>query len=72
MRQITWLIEQGHGPQVLLSHDVCFKIRLSRYGGPGYAHILRRIVPRLQARGLGDPEIRMLVATNPARALTFA
>jgi len=51
---------------------VCFKIRLSRYGGHGYAHILRRIVPRLRARGLGDLEIRMLMATNPARALTFA
>jgi phosphotriesterase-related protein len=71
MRQIVWLVEQGYGGQVLLSHDVCFKVRLSRYGGTGLAHIPRRIVPRLRQRGLSEPDIRALVVENPARALTF-
>ena len=30
IRQVLWLLEQGYGRQVLLSHDVCFKIRLTR------------------------------------------
>jgi phosphotriesterase-related protein len=72
MRQVTWLVEQGYGRQLLLSHDICFKIRLQRYGGPGYAHLLRRIAPRLRSRGLGEAELRMLLVENPARALTFA
>ena len=72
MRQIVWLMERGYGRQVLLSHDVCFKIRLARYGGTGLAHIPRRIVPRLLKRGLSEPDVRALVVENPARALTFA
>jgi len=72
MRQVLWLWEQGHGPQVLVSHDVCFKIRLARYGGTGLVHILRRIVPRLRERGFQDTDVRTLIVENPARALAFA
>jgi len=71
MRQILWLWEQGHGRQVLMSHDVCFKIRLTRYGGTGLVHILRRIVPRLRDRGLTEADVRTLIVDNPARALAF-
>lgn len=45
MRQILWLSEQGYARQLLLSHDICYKVRLVRYGGHGYGHILRHIVP---------------------------
>jgi phosphotriesterase-related protein len=72
IRQVLWLIEQGYGRQVLLSHDVCFKIRLTGYGGTGLVHIPRRIVPRLRARGASEADIRALIVENPARALTFA
>ena len=72
MRQILWLMEQGHGRQILLAHDICFKVRLVRYGGHGWAHILRRIVPRLRRKGVGEKEIWALIAENPTRAVTFA
>ncbi|MBI3455995.1 MAG: hypothetical protein HY002_09455 [Candidatus Rokubacteria bacterium] len=72
MRQILWLWEQGHGQQVLVAHDICFKMRLTRYGGHGYAHILRHIVPRLRRKGLADTDVWMLIAENPSRAVTFA
>jgi phosphotriesterase-related protein len=72
MRQILWLVEQGYRRQILLAHDICFKVRLVRYGGHGWAHILRRIVPRLRRKGLGEKEIWTLVADNPTRAVTFA
>lgn len=71
IRQVLWLLEQGYGQQVLLSHDVCFKIRLTRYGGTGLVHIPRRIVPRLRQRGASESDIRTLIVENPARALTF-
>jgi predicted metal-dependent phosphotriesterase family hydrolase len=60
------------GRQVLLSHDVCFKIRLTRYGRTGVVHIPRRTVPRLRQRGASDADSRALIVENPARALTFA
>ena len=72
IRQILWLVEQGFGRQVLLSHDVCFKIRLTRYGGTGLGHIPRRIVPRLRQGGLAEADVRTLTVENPARILTFA
>lgn len=72
MRQILWLIGEGHGRQVLMAHDICFKVRLVRYGGHGWAHILRRIAPRLRQKGLGDKDVWMLIAENPSRAVTFA
>ena len=71
MRQILWLVEQGHGRQVLMAHDICFKVRLVRYGGHGWAHILRRIVPRLRRKGLGEKDVWTLIADNPTRAVTF-
>lgn len=72
MRQILGLIEQGHGRQVLMAHDICFKVRLVRYGGHGYAHILRHVVPRLRRKGLAEKDVWMLIAENPTRAMTFA
>lgn len=71
MRQILWLGEQGHAPQILISHDICYKVRLARYGGHGFAHIPRRIVPRLRKKGLGEMEVQALIVGNPARAVTF-
>ena len=64
-------IEQGHGRQVLMAHDICLKVSLSRYGGHGWVHILRRIVPRLRRKGLSEKDVWMLIAENPARAVTF-
>ncbi len=71
MRQILWLMEQGHARQVLMAHDIAIKVRLVRYGGHGWGHILRRIVPRLRKKGLGEKEIWTLIAENPSRAVTF-
>jgi phosphotriesterase-related protein len=72
MRQILWLSEQGHAEQVLMAHDIAIKVRLVRYGGHGWAHLLRRIVPRLRRKGLGEKEVRTLIVDNPTRAVTFA
>ena len=38
--QIQLLFAEGHGAQVLASHDVCLKTRLATYGGMGYGHLL--------------------------------
>jgi phosphotriesterase-related protein len=69
VRRVVWLLEQGYGNQVLISQDVAFKNRLVRYGGHGYAHILRRIVPLLRRHGVSRETIDTLIRQNPARAL---
>lgn len=71
IRQILWLIERGYGKQIHLSQDIALKVKLVHYGGFGYRHILRRVVPRLRRLGLSEADVRMLIVENPARAITI-
>ena len=70
LEAITALIDEGWVDRLVISHDVCTKMQLLHYGGLGYAHILRSIVPRLKRRGVDDATVRRLLADNPARLLT--
>lgn len=63
------LIELGYEKQLLLSQDVCTKMQLRKFGGFGYDHILRTIVPRLRARGVEQRTIDKMLMENPARFL---
>ena len=69
--QIHKLIVEGFGNQVLLSHDVFCKHRLARYGGHGYDHILRNIVPWMRVRGFTEEQINTMLVENPKRVLTW-
>lgn len=64
-RAIVKLVEMGHLDRILLSHDVFLKMMLSRYGGNGYAYILRHFLPRLQRHGLGTDALTTLMRGNP-------
>jgi phosphotriesterase-related protein len=64
------LVEAGLSRQIMLSQDICSRHELAFYGGHGYAHILRNIVPRLRDRGLSDAEIDSLLVDNPAYVLS--
>ncbi len=65
------LIDEGWAERLVISHDVCTKMQLLHYGGLGYGHILRSIVPRLKRRGVDDATVRTLLIDNPARILAF-
>ncbi|HET9001022.1 MAG TPA: aryldialkylphosphatase [bacterium] len=69
--QIRELFDAGYGSQLLFSHDVCTKHRTRRYGGAGFDHILRNIVPWMRARGFTEPEIRQPVVDNPRVAFAM-
>lgn len=66
---IRRLLDDGHGDRVLISHDICNKSRLARYGGEGYAHILTRVVPLMRRKGFGQADIDRLLIHNPAAML---
>ncbi|MBI4611468.1 MAG: phosphotriesterase-related protein [Candidatus Rokubacteria bacterium] len=72
MACVLRLIEAGHLNQLLVSHDICQKMRLTRYGGHGYHHLLVNIVPRLRRKGLDEATIRALLVENPGRVFSFA
>jgi len=64
-RGILTLVEKGYADRVLMSQDVFLKMMLTRYGGFGYAHVLRHFVPRLKRHGLDEAVIRRMLTDNP-------
>jgi phosphotriesterase-related protein len=71
MDDIAWVISQGYGNKVVVSHDIGFKQELTKYGGYGYHYILANIVPRMRARGYTEESIHHILVDNPQRVLAF-
>jgi len=71
LRQIIQMIDLGFLDQILISHDICAKIRLARYGGTGYAHLLENIVPIMRQKGLSEEQIHTIMVENPKRAFSL-
>jgi phosphotriesterase-related protein len=68
---IKELIDNGFLDQLLVSHDVFNKTDLRRYGGVGYDHIHRTVIPMMKMNGLSDREIEAMLVDNPKRFYTF-
>ncbi|WP_421997063.1 phosphotriesterase family protein [Reyranella sp.] len=71
LRLIRTLIDHGHLDRVVISHDICYRTRLSVFGGHGYGHIFRNVVPLMRDRGYSEDEIDAILVRNPRRLLTF-
>ncbi len=71
IRTIVEQIRRGNLQRILLSHDVAFKICLTRWGGFGYAHILENIVPRLMQAGISEEQIEVMLVENPKTFLAW-
>lgn len=71
LRLIRALIARGHLERVVISHDICYRTRLTRWGGHGYGHIFDNVVPLMRARGFSEAEVEAIVVGNPRRLLTF-
>ena len=62
---IARLVAMGFGHRLLLSQDVFLKMMLTRYGGFGYAYVLRHYVPRLRRHSVPEAAIRAMLVNNP-------
>jgi phosphotriesterase-related protein len=72
LRLIRALIARGHLERVVISHDICYRTRMTRWGGHGYSHIFANVLPMMRARGFSEAEIEAITVGNPRRLLTFA
>ncbi|MGE0769039.1 MAG: phosphotriesterase [Hyphomicrobiaceae bacterium] len=72
LRWIRRLIDRGHLDQIVISHDICYRTRLTRFGGHGYGHIFENVVPLMRRRGFSEDEIGRITVGTPRRLLTFA
>ncbi len=68
---IRALFDRGHGAQVAISQDICRLTRLLAYGGHGFGHILRNVLPLMRERGFSEAELHQLMVETPRRLLTI-
>ncbi len=68
---VVELCKEGYDKQLVFSQDVCFKFLLVKYGGLGYAHVLRNVVPELRFRGVSTKQLRNVLVENPKKILAF-
>ena len=71
LRLIRTLIAHGHLERVVISHDICSRTRLTRFGGHGYGHIFSNVLPMMLRRGFDQAEIDAILVNNPRRLLTI-
>jgi phosphotriesterase-related protein len=64
-------MKAGYADKVLISQDICTKHRLTVFGGEGYSHIRRNVLPMMQRKGMSDAGIQQIVVKNPARILAL-
>ena len=63
------IIDAGYGHKVLIGNDICMKMRLHKYGGWGYDHIVTNLLPYMHKEGITDEQLHMVNVENPAEFL---
>jgi len=66
---IRQLLDEGWEQQILTTTDICLKCSLRAYGGEGYSHLLRNIVPLMHAHGIPANTVETFLVRNPARLM---
>lgn len=69
IRAVKRQIDNGNLTKIVVSQDVCFKICLVKYGGFGYGHILRDILPLMKNAGIADADLETILVENPKKLL---
>uniref|UniRef100_A0A3P9LW68 N-acetyltaurine hydrolase n=1 Tax=Oryzias latipes TaxID=8090 RepID=A0A3P9LW68_ORYLA len=68
---LAFLVKEGFEDRLVISHDIHTKNRLAKFGGHGYSHILRNIVPKMLTRGITQQQVDKILMDNPKHWLTF-
>ncbi|MCW3012265.1 MAG: hypothetical protein JWO90_2669 [Solirubrobacterales bacterium] len=70
MQYVRLLVDEGYERQLVLSSDVWVKAAMRSYGGMGYDHVLKRIVPALrQDYDIPQSAIDTMLIDTPRRLL---
>lgn len=71
VKTLAFLVAEGYEDRIVIAHDVHTKNRLVKYGGHGYSHILKNIVPKMLTRGINQTQVDKILIENPKQWLTF-
>ncbi|MBP3388944.1 MAG: hypothetical protein J6K98_03620 [Clostridia bacterium] len=64
LREVVVMMERGYEDRLILSQDMCWKIRLRSCGGDGYGHLQNTILPKLKEMGVTDAQIHKMMVEN--------
>lgn len=71
VKALAFLVKEGYEDKIVIAHDIHTKNRLTKYGGHGYSHILKNIVPKMLTRGISQHQVDKILIDNPKCWLTF-
>jgi len=63
------LSEDGMAGRCVLGCSTWTKTQLRAFGGCGYEHLLRNVIPALQEGGVSDAAVEAMLVSNPTRLL---
>lgn len=72
VQRIKHLVDNGFEDKILIAHDIHTLHRLEAYGGHGFCHILKNIVPKMLDRGLTQEVVDKFLISNPSSWLSFS
>ena len=64
VRLLSQLIDEGYGKQILVCNDICLKTMWRKYGGLGYAHILRDVKTMALRSGISESTYDSILTDN--------
>lgn len=71
VKTLSLLKSRGHLERIAISHDICYRSRLQCFGGHGYGHIFRNVIPLMLRRDFSATDIEQILVHTPARLLTL-
>ncbi len=64
IKLLKTLIDEGYGKKILVCNDICLKTMWKKYGGAGYAHILRAVKYMAAENGIDEETYLSLLTDN--------
>ncbi len=64
IKLLKTLIDEGYKNQILISNDICLKTMWKKFGGTGYAHILRTVKYMAEENGIDEKTYLSLLCEN--------
>ena len=58
------LINEGYGKKILVCNDICLKTMWKKYGGLGYAHVLRTVKDMALENGIDEKAYNTILTDN--------
>ena len=62
--RLKTLIDEGYEKQILLCNDICLKTMWKKFGGTGYAHILRTVKAMAIENGISENTYMGMLTDN--------